>query len=458
MWSITTAALITVFTVLSIMRSPQLALGIVVPVSMLFPAWVMLPLFDGARDSIVGSGIDIKVATSAICLVLYCFLPGRTFPARLVPCDFAVLAMILIHITADCLNDGFSWMVLGRAVCEWYLPYVSARVAFQTRATINAVWPVLVTAVAVVAILAITEALLRWNPLEQLFGIRPTEGFNPNTTRWGIRRPVGFTMHPIYLGVVQLLLSGWAFFAMFRARYRRSHHILVLMPLLSAVGIVATASRGPIVGYFAAICVLMFLVFRKLRLAMLGAAILVAAVAVIQQDAVLSVLATWGDEGKPREIMIDDEVRLQSSVRSRLNALAVYSIAFKRAGLLGFGTRAVSGFPINVPVGAREAETLKQVRYVDNAYLLMALRFGYLGLMGFLAMAAIALLQLMLVAKGCAGDSPQWLCWSLVASISGTLVVLLTVWMPHEIGFPLLWTYGVSSGLYWAQLQGVLKP
>lgn len=177
--------------------------------------------------------------------------------------------------------------------------------------------------------------------------------------------------------------------------------------------------------------------------------------AVLFQEPIIQRLEKWSGESS-REIVIDGEKHLQSSVRSRLNLVEVNKIALRRSGLLGFGTQAVTGFPINVPVGPMEAEAIRKVRFIDNTYILLTLRFGYLGVFAFIAAAVVCLWQFYWVGTKYQGDSPQWLCHCVGSSCFAALLVLATVWMPYEIGFMLVWTFGLSSGLTLAHLQGKL--
>ena len=86
----------------------------------------------------------------------------------------------------------------------------------------------------------------------------------------------------------------------------------------------------------------------------------------------------------------------------------------------------------------------------------MTLRFGYLGIAAFLLAAASAIGQFVWIADKYHGESPQWLSSCVGGAMIGALAVLLTVWMPHEIGFILFWTYGISSGLVVASSYGKL--
>ena len=452
-WALSVAGLVLLFIVLSLKYSPQTAIGWVVALSWLFPAWFIIPLFEGSPNSIVGTGVDVKMAAGTICLLLYCFMPGRTFPIRLVPCDYAMLALVITHLVSDISNDGFAWMILARMYVEWYLPYITGRIALQSWQDANRLWGLVATVGLLMAASAIPEALLNFNLFEFAFGERPFEGTSRDAMRWGIQRAYGQAMHPIYFGVMQLLLTGWTAYAMFRAMNRRGNALWVFALIPMFFGIIATGSRGPLLAVFVGLVGIMFGFLPRLRIPIGISVVAVMAAAVAFQEPLIRQMEKWSGEAR-NEVVIDGETHLQSSVRSRINVMKVNKIALKRSGLLGFGTRAVTGFPINVPLGPMEAEALKKIQFIDNTYILLTLRFGYAGAICFLAAALISLGQFYYIGTRYQGDSPQWFCHCVGAALFAALLALATVWMPYEIGFITIWTFGLSSGITWAHLKG----
>lgn len=452
-WITIVTILCVLFVILSLSFTPQAAIGWIVAISWLFPAWFLLPLFEGTNDSIVGTGPDVKFAVGTICLLLYCFMPGRTFPIRLVACDYAMLLLVVAHFVSDVFNDGFSWIILGRTYAEWYLPYVAGRVALQSWQDASRLWVVLASVGLLMAVTSVVEGFTNINFFESLFGNRPEEGTNREAARWGIQRAFGPALHPIYFGAMQSLLMGWAAFATVRAFKRRANTLWVFVLIPIAAGIACTGSRGPVLGIVAGAIGVVFCFLPRARLGIAAVVVTLIVGTIAFQEPIIRQLEKWSGERR-KEVVIDGEVKLQSSVRSRINLIAVNNIALKRSGLLGFGTQAVTGFPINVPVGPMEAEALKQVRFIDNTYILLTLRFGYWGAGSFILAALISLGQFFYVGTRYQGDSPQWFCHCVGAGLFGALLVLATVWMPYEIGFIVVWTFGISSGLMLAHTQG----
>lgn len=448
------------FLAISFRRRPSLAIGAVVPVVLALPVWIMLPLFDTPDGTMYGSGLDLKVAVGAFCLGVYCFLPNRALTFRLAPLDFLVVAMIAVHVASDCYATGFSWMVLARASVEWYLPYLLGRLACQHFDDIQWLARAAGCAAVMLGIVAATEALTGVNVFEAAMGGRPVEGFSRQASRWGMKRAYGPTMHPIYFGVVGILLFGWSQFQSVSALRKRAHPLWLFVPAAAVLLVCFTGSRGPILGLAIALAGGVFVYWRKSRIPLIIAGTAILGVLFTNREAILKHLDTWGagKEIRTTELALGDEVIQHTGTRNRLSILSVYKVAVQRSGLLGFGTEAVSTFPVNVPVGPTELKTLKRTKYIDNTYLLLTLRFGYLGVAVFVFACIAAVAQLIFVADRHTGRSPGILAACIGGSLIGVYAVILTVWMPPDFGFLLVWTLGCSSGIFLAMGKSEQKP
>ena len=458
-WYLVLGSLVALFLWLALKRRPQYALGVVVPLAFLFPVWVILPVFSAPDGTIVGSGIDLRVGVGAAALLFYCCFPKATYPFNLVPCDIAMIGLVAVHVTSDLLNQGPGWVIPAHLFAEWWVPYVAGRVAFQFRRDISDYWKV-VSAISIgLALLAIFEAFTNISLPEMLFGERPTEGVDRIHTRWGIRRAFGPCLNPIYLGVLQLILLGWTVDTFLRVLRNRAHVAWVAAPAFSLVGIVCTGSRGPLVGVAIAAIGMLFSLRPRMRVPILALTVLSIILLIVNRNLVLETLESWAGENRAAKsrVVINENKEEFTSTRSRFLLVELYSIALKRSGLLGFGTEAVTGFPVRVPLGPQEVETMKRIRFVDNSYILMTLRFGYCGVFFFTVALVAAALQLLYVCTRMPTESPGILAGCLAGSMMGVIPVIFTVWMPPDFGFPLMWTCGVSSGLLLALNSGNLK-
>lgn len=370
-----------------------------------------------------------------------------------------MIGLVAVHVTSDLLNQGAGWVIPAHLFAEWWVPYVAGRVAFQFRRDISDYWKV-VSAISIgLALLAIFEAFTNISLPEMLFGERPTEGVDRIHTRWGIRRAFGPCLNPIYLGVLQLILLGWTVDTFLRVLRNRAHVAWVAAPALSLVGIVCTGSRGPLVGVAIAAIGMLFSLRPRMRVPILALTVLSIILLIVNRNLVLETLESWAGENRAAKsrVVINENKEEFTSTRSRFLLVELYSIALKRSGLLGFGTEAVTGFPVRVPLGPQEVETMKRIRFVDNSYILMTLRFGYGGVFFFTVALVAAALQLLYVCTRMPTESPGILAGCLAGSMMGVVPVIFTVWMPPDFGFPLMWTCGVSSGLLLALNSGNLK-
>ncbi len=307
---------------------------------------------------------------------------------------------------------------------------------------------------AVLAILlgsvSIIEATTRVNLLELVWGERPEEGASTAASRWGLKRAYGNCMHPIYFGGLLIMLLGPTGFMSQLALARRANALWIFAPIPVLLGIFCTGSRGPILCIGILIIATTFVLRPKLRkpiFALIGLGLICA---ILLRDPIIKSLEHWSGEDRSRTtyVVIDDETKQYTGTRNRLLLIEAYSIALRRSGIFGFGTQATSGFPVNVPFGPREVATMNRIRFIDNEYILLALRFGILGCSLFICIAASSLTQLYRTYESQPHTRRALYSASLFGSLWGVLSLILTVWMPHEIGFPLIWIAGSSSGLY----------
>ncbi len=102
--------------------------------------------------------------------------------------------------------------------------------------------------------------------------------------------------------------------------------------------------------------------------------------------------------------------------------------------------------------GNNDITALKNLWAIDNEFLLLTLRFGYLGL----TLWSIALILTIYNYSRLATRCPIDLRWFFLASASivvGIIFIQCTVWMPQDYGFFLIWVMGGSAGLYNAHLK-----
>ena len=422
---------------------PRRALGVIVVLSLLVPTWVVL--------QVVGLPIHMRAAAGVIGLAAYCICPSATINWRLGTIDLIGLALLAVHILSDWINDGLNWTVPLRAYGEWAVPFLAGRLALQSIDDVRKLLPFVLAVTVVFAAAAGIESFSGVNLFESVVGNRPVEQFSRNASRMGIKRAFGPAMHPIYFGSLQALLFAWTLYASSRSRRGAGPKWWRWTPWLTACGVFLTVSRAPLLALAVTLYATAVITLPAYRKALLGLGAVGIVSAALGWNSLLDALHLWGGELRHFKrnhptVTIENEKRPISSTLTRVYFFEIYSLAMRRAGLLGFGTERTTGFPPRVPVGPQHAETLKRIWTLDNAYILLILRFGYLGCLAFVALglAAVLILIRRSTRRGAAGSV---FLAAVAGSILAQMLVLLTVWLPHDFGFWLLWSIGAASGL-----------
>jgi hypothetical protein len=418
---------------------PNVAAGGTSILALLVPIWVQIDFF--------GQPLDIRVASGIAALCVYCLHRQAKFRTPLVFVDFAAIALVTVHLLSDWYNDGFSLFVPLRAYGEWAVPYLLGRVAIQSWKDARALIPFALLVTAVLAANATIETISRTNLFETVFGIRTVEAAARGWHRLGLGRAWGPTSNPIYFGNLQLLLFPWTVFAAVNAHRGSGPRWWYFAPIASILGICCTISRAPILGLLVSLAIVAAIQVRRARPFLIGIAALSAVLLMVKHEAVLDALQRWSADVKfSKPIVVGEKQVEYTGTLHRLYLFKAYAPAMRRAGLLGFGTERTTGFPPRIPMGAMDAETLKRLWSIDNAYILLVFRFGYLGIAAFCAMLGGAAVTYGLLTRN-QGLRHSMFAASMSGALIATMLVLVTVWMPHDFGFWLMWTIGAAAGL-----------
>ncbi len=422
-------------------NQPRYALGASVVLSLLVPSWVSVQL---GRFP-----LDVTVAISLFGIVAYFFqAKGDLWPRGLHRLDFVFLLLLCVHILSDWLNEGYGEGAIPRACGEWGIPYLVGRLAFRSWADVRALTPVIVAVCLVLCSLAAVESLGGVNLFETAFGIRTGDEMPRTLVRWGLKRAFGPVKNPIYFGVLLLLLLPWAMYAAARAVRQEGPRWWLFVPVLLSVGIFFSGSRGPLLGLAVALYMTVVIMLPRWRFALVGLGLVSFGLLATNFEKTVSFLDWSSDRAVRRHatVIVDDENAVLTPTTNRFLLVKIYGTAMKRAGLFGFGTERTSTFPPRVPMGAQDAKTMRRIWTVDNTYVLLVLRFGYLGVSSFVLFGLLA--SWMFVTWGRRqGLRRGVFAAAMAGSIVSVMLVLLTVWMPHDFGFFLVWMYGIAGGL-----------
>ncbi|HWA97111.1 MAG TPA: O-antigen ligase family protein [Pirellulales bacterium] len=422
-------------------RGPQFGLGCAVIVSLLAPVWV-----DWNAGPLP---IDLRTAIAVIGISAYCVYPGSRVNLRLVPADVALIALMLANLATDTYNDGFTWALPLRVYGEWGIPYVAGRLAIQSLDDARKLAPIVCLVLAALAIWALAEATTGVNPANAIFGERPDDFTNKHMQRFGLYRAEGPTRHSIYLGMLLVLLSPWVVYQSLRAWRHEAVGAWLIAPIFVLGGLVASTARSPMLALALAAAIALWYCLPAWRRWIGGgylAALLLLALLWKPAIALLERLEDNRDSRARVKVVVGNERVEYSGTRHRLYLLPVYAQAMRKAGAFGFGTYLTAQFPLRIPLATDDAATRIAMMFVDNHYILIELRLGYVGLACFVAfVVAVAIQAMRLVNRSSAPESTFMA--ALGSAVLGVSIMLLTVWLPQDFGFLYLWTAGTTSGL-----------
>jgi hypothetical protein len=434
---------------LYIRHGPVAALGATMVLSFAFPVWVKI--------SIGGIPVNIRTTIAIINLTSFLLRPRSFHPQGkiLVPLtllDFSVAITCLNHIISDAFATGFSHVLPCLAYGEWVLPYVAGRYAVRDLNDVKWIAPWALGLLLFLGAMSCIESLTKVNPFELVFGNRPTELAGRNASRLDLKRAFGPTMHPIFFGMMIAVLMPWLA-CMWEPRASRHVRTFAVVAGVAAFsGAVFTISRTPVFTILGTASLALALRYRVLRWPLFVSLALTIVVFAVFPNEVTDAVSRWtGGGDKPRLIEIDGQAVITSSSRGRLHYFGIYSDALVKAGPFGYGSQATTGFPLRIPGMEGSFKSANLFEMVDNAYILITLRFGWVGC------GCLVILFLTSIATG----------WSLYVkrpdqlfpgAVACMLVVvacfsLFLVFLSYDFGFVILWTMGILSGLASSGLQ-----
>lgn len=436
---------------------PRYALGFTVLVSLLMPFWTVL--------RVGGFEIDLHTAACIMGLLVYSLHPRTRLRTRLVLADWALLCLGIVHVATDWLHDGFSLVTPLQAYGEWGMPYLAGRLAIQSMDDVKPLTGLVCGICVVFFLWAAIEVLAQNNPANVVVGERSDNLMRKDAMRWGIKRAEGPTEHPIFFGAIQVMLMPWALYAISRFRAKDGPGWWLLAFPAAFVGTFLTASRGPLLALFVGAGVVAYCFYPRIRGVLLG--LLTFAIALLvfaDKDALLNKVHDITSEDKPRVQQTGAAGTLNRTLTStsfRWHLFKIYSPLMWRAGVLGYGTSDTRGFPL--PVALRELPPeqrvfLDKIKPVDNAYILLVLRFGWLGLACFVTLCVAAACYFFVPACRSSANkrwNRRWFWAGMAGALIGIEAMMVTVFFAQHFGFFFIWTCGVAAGL---RLDGFQEP
>jgi len=221
--------------------------------------------------------------------------------------------------------------------------------------------------------------------------------------------------------------------------------------VLSIAGIATTGSRAAILASFLLILLTsarLLTTWKKPLYALIAASVVLA---LIFWDQTWKFAHVWSGEESLEQsnrvtLEIDGEKVQNSSTMGRLNLYMFYRKAMREGGFLGFGTERTDSFPVDVPVGARDEFSRTSLKFVDNHYILITLRFGWLGSAAFVAILTTAIVIPILSSQRYGMNGSSNFMYPIVSySVFSASLALLTVWLAFDFGQLLLFFLGILS-------------
>lgn len=425
---------------------PARALGVGVVLSFLFPCWLKAQIF--------GLPFDLRTTAAAVGLVVFAVHPrGRLFE-KVVWLDLCLVALVIIHTASEVVHGASYPLAILGAYGEWALPYAAGRYAIRSPADINSLAKWMSAVGVLLAAVCVCESLTGINFLESYFGARPVDpllGDAPQ--RQGFMRSIGNAHHPVFMGVTFLMFLPWTAQLVAASREWLGRSLGVCACFLILAGQLATLTRGAVLATLTIPVVAIGFLSRRAAVLSTVAVLFVGVCFALNWEAVDEYVHDIGGENVQNAEMIEVGGKLvpYTSVRARLYVLEIWAPVLKHTGLLGAGSAATKAFPPNVPGVRERLQTIKLLPFVDNAYILHGLRFGWLGLGALALTLIVGLAQTMMLRQV---QGVQTFVVFMASLILVFAALMMIVWLCYDFAFLFLWNLGIVSGLMVEQLRG----
>lgn len=357
------------------------------------------------------------------------------------PTDFFMGLLFLSIMTTLFLKERIAPLTPIEFGRQFLLPYLAGRLFLQRSKDIEEVAPVLSRLLLIVTVLGILEALSRKNLVNEVFGMRfglleAGEGY-----RWGMKRAIGNVRHPIFNGLMLVMLLPWTVAVHHFWKRGPNRKLWRQMPLMGAAAIFFSVSRGPHAAAIATGGIMTF--FRKplLRVPIAVGAITLAVIAVGARDQIMHFAGKLAGEEEADEnsfVSIDGEPYEYTGTKHRALLNIAYAEAIVRNDTWGYGAGLV-----NVPI---PDDAKQRFSSIDNHYLMFYLQFGWSGFILFHCLQVCAVLQVFF----CAWNTKHGrsiLCAGLTGSFVGVGMLMKSVWFDADYGAVWLFCAGLAGCL-----------
>ncbi len=354
----------------------------------------------------------------------------------------ALMGLLFLCMIISQLNCGrLSPLTIPDLARRWLLPYVMGRLFFASIAEIDRAMVVIVWIMTLVSCLAIFEAVAQVNLVNRMLGrtsfglLDTSEGY-----RWGLKRAHGALDHPIFFGMMLVMILPWTLDAARRALRGAGPRWWVVTPVLMCGAIVVTVSRGAQIATLITLAVTAFFGLPRLRVLLLSLALVGGVVGYAGRDVISSALAAMAGEKEEDVTLLEikGEEYEYTGTKHRLLLYKAYQDYIENAGWFGYGAEMIG-------VTLEESIELRFTS-IDNHYVLFQLQHGNAALVLFWALGLVGIYQLGRI--GLRKDHPAaFLAGSLCGAVISVTIMLFSVWFSSDFGAGWLFTVGVASNL-----------
>ena len=359
---------------------------------------------------------------------------------RLLPADVLIVVLVLIQAYSQWRIGRVGPLTIPEIARKWLLPYVVGRFFLGSLRDLDRILPLACKLFMTLSVFAIVEAVIKVNLMNRVLGktyglLEQGEGY-----RWGLKRAQGPLDHPIFFGMMLVLLFPWAVEASNRALKGRGPKWWLLLTPAMGTAIIVTVSRGAQIAGFFTIGMTVFFQNPRWRIAIIILAILGGVGAYGSKQLLSETLSKMAGEKEDETRLISingDEVEY-TGTNHRILLFKVYEDAIANTGLFGFGYE-LQGIELEESIAQRFGS-------IDDHYNLFLLQHGYAAIGSFLILALLSILDLGIIAwdprnpaAGFAGAS----CGAMVA----VTVSLLSVWFAPDFGMIFIFSAGLAGNL-----------
>ncbi|MEZ6143222.1 MAG: hypothetical protein R3B84_21870 [Zavarzinella sp.] len=392
--------------------------------------------------------IEMNAATTVglTVLAIALFRPFQGLTTRWIFADLIVGLLVATTVISDLNNKILIPTRSLEVALTWLLPYVMGRLFIQKPEDLLSVLPYLCIFVLLIGGYALVEAFGKKNVLADLLGMKWERASDAELYRWGLLRARGHTTHPIYFGLLMVLVLPWLLLASRQTMRGYGQDWWIATIPLAALATFVTVSRAAQLAMGIVFGADLFFRHPRWRAPMFLMALVAFGGFVAFRAEILDALSKYAGETDTAEhfVVIEGKKHPYSGTLHRDLLDLVYARAIDECGWFGYGSTLK-----DIPVDSRMDERFKSI---DNHYLKILIINGYVGV--FTLAVLIALGCFYLAAEALYGGYPvrDW-AGGMFGAFLAVAIALRGVAFEPDFSCFWMFTIGVAGSLRTARLR-----